>query len=177
MNRIWVVGSSGSGKSRLAGVLAGALGVPHVELDAIHHQPDWEELPLPQFRETIDRRTAEPGWVVDGNYAKVADIVVSRADTVVWLDLPKPLVMRRLAWRTLTRGLLREELWNGNRERLANFIRVDPEKSVLRWAWTRWDEHQERYERLQRQFGGTFVRLRSDDEVTRFVEEFRSRSG
>ena len=38
--RILVVGTSGAGKSRLAGQLAAALGVPHVELDALYWGPD-----------------------------------------------------------------------------------------------------------------------------------------
>lgn len=37
--RIVVKGSSGSGKSTVADELARRLGVPHIELDALHHGP------------------------------------------------------------------------------------------------------------------------------------------
>ena len=169
MERVWIVGSSGSGKSTVGRRLAALLGCDHVELDAIHHQPGWVELDRASFRARIEPLIREDRWVVDGNYAKVADLVVARADTVVWLDLPRALVMRRLVQRTAVRGLTRAELWNGNRERLANLFRLDPERSVIRWAWTHWDEYQERYGDLQRSFRGTFVRLRSDAEVDDYL--------
>jgi adenylate kinase family enzyme len=49
VKRIVVVGSSGSGKTTLARALAGELGLAHVELDAIFHQPGWEPLADDEF--------------------------------------------------------------------------------------------------------------------------------
>jgi hypothetical protein len=55
-----------------------------------------------------------------------------RAELLVWLDYPLPLVLWRLLRRTLRRALTREVLWNGNRERLvANFASRD---SLFLWA-------------------------------------------
>jgi adenylate kinase family enzyme len=130
-----VVGTSGSGKSTLASQLADILGVPHLELDAVHHQPGWEPLPTEEFRRIVAARAAADGWVIDGNYGRVRDLVWARADTVVWLDLPKRTVMGRVVWRTLRRVALRRELWNGNRERWRNFFTWNPEQSVISWAW------------------------------------------
>ena len=78
------------------------------------------------------------GWIVDGNYeGELAGLVRDRASIVVWFDLPRPLVMRRIILRTLRRALLRERLWNGNRERVLDLLSLDPERSIVRWAWTR----------------------------------------
>ena len=52
---------------------------------------------------------------------------------------------RRLSWRTARRGVLRAELWNGNRESLRNFLRRDPERSILAWAWTTHRRNGDRY--------------------------------
>jgi adenylate kinase family enzyme len=130
-----VVGTSGSGKSTLAGELALILGVPLLELDAVHHQPGWELLPTDEFRRIVAAVVAGDGWVVDGNYSRVRDLIWARADTVVWLDLPKRTVMRQVVWRTLRRVALRTELWNGNRERWQNFFTWNPEQSVISWTW------------------------------------------
>jgi hypothetical protein len=56
------------------------------------------------------------GWVIDGDYGTVRPLVCARADTVVWLDLPKRTLMRHVTWRSLRRVAGREELGNGNRE-------------------------------------------------------------
>src|SRR5689334_10135352 len=131
MQRVLVIGASGSGKTTLARSLATQLRVPMVELDALHHGPNWGQSPT--FLEDVDRATLEPAWVVDGNYAVVRELLWSRADTVVWLDLPRWVVEWQVVRRSLVRWVLRTELWKGNREQspLAWF---DPEHPV-RWAW------------------------------------------
>lgn len=114
--RISVVGTSGSGKTTLARQISQCLAIPHVELDALHHEPNWTEAPTDVFRQRIQHSLSGNSWVVDGNYSKVRDIVWSQADTVVWLDYPLPVIMKRVVWRTLRRVITQEELWNGNRE-------------------------------------------------------------
>src|ERR1700744_3085931 len=137
VRRVSVVGNSGSGKSTLAAALAGRLGVRFLELDSVYHQPGWVPLPAAEYRALVSEAVAGDGWVIDGNYSAVRDIVWARADTVVWLDLPRRTVMRRIIWRTLRRIAGRIELWNGNRERWRNFFTLDPQESVIMWAWTR----------------------------------------
>ena len=39
--RIAVIGTSGSGKTTFARSVAAAVAAPHIELDAIFHQPNW----------------------------------------------------------------------------------------------------------------------------------------
>ncbi len=134
MRRVSVVGTPGSGKSTFAASLALILGVDHVELDAIFHQPGWVALPKAEFRERVAAITAADRWVIDGNYSAVRDLVWRRADIVVWLDLPRGVVMRRIVARTLRRAIQRQELWNGNREPWRNFFLLDPNRSIIAWA-------------------------------------------
>src|SRR3974390_3266895 len=105
MRRVSVVGNSGSGKTLFAGRLAQALGVPHIELDAIHHLPEWEPIDPDVFVSEVETLTAAEGWVIDGNYRTVVDDgpVWRRADTVVWIDLPRRVVMHQVIVRTLRR--------------------------------------------------------------------------
>jgi adenylate kinase family enzyme len=119
MRRVHVVGTSGSGKSTVAAALARRLGVPHVELDALHWLPGWQERPVAEFRAHLSAALVQSGWVVDGNYAAQSrDLVWAAVDTVVWLDLPRRTVMRQVVQRTARRWLRREQLWGGNRESL-----------------------------------------------------------
>jgi adenylate kinase family enzyme len=172
VRRVSVVGNSGSGKTTLARALAQRLAVPHVELDAIHHQPGWRPLPTADFHARVDALTATGGWVVDGNYSAVRDLVWDRADTVVWLDPPRRTVMRQVIWRSLRRAALRVELWNGNRERWGNFLTRNPEESVIVWAWQRHAVYRARYEAAAADpaWGHlTFVRVRSRDDARRLL--------
>lgn len=173
VRRISVVGTSGSGKSRLATRLATQLGLPRLELDAIRHQPNWEPLPDADFADQVKRFTEQDGWVVDGNYFSVVTepIVWPRADTVIWIDLPRRTVMRQLTARTARRAATREELWNGNRERLRDILSWDPNRSVLRWSWTTHARNRERYEATMRDPRWQdldFIRLRTRTEVDDF---------
>ncbi|MFY9667348.1 MAG: hypothetical protein WAK44_05315 [Trebonia sp.] len=180
MRRVSVVGTSGSGKSTLARELAEILGVPHLELDAVHHQPGWAPLPTDEFRRIIAARAAAGGWVIDGNYGRVRDLVWARADTVVWLDLPKRTVMRQVVWRTLRRVALRRELWNGNRERWRNFLTWNPEQSVISWAWHKHAPDHAKYAAAAASPASAhlrFIRLASRRDIARFLDDARSEAG
>ena len=100
-------------------------------------------MPRQAFRARVTEVLAAPAWVVDGNYQSVRDLVWPAATTLVWLDYPLPLVMWRLAARTLRRIISREELWNGNRERLRdNLFSRD---SIFLWALTSYPRHRREY--------------------------------
>ena len=132
-SRVLVAGTSGSGKSTLARAVAAALGSPYTELDALHHGPGWSR--RPEFADDVARLVAGPAWVTEWQYADVRELLLDRADCLVWLDLPRRLVMRRVIRRTLRRRLRREPLWNGNVEPPLRTILTDPEH-IVRWAWT-----------------------------------------
>lgn len=145
MERVSVVGNSGSGKTSLARELAAALDVPLLELDSIFHLPGWSELPVDEFRARVGQFAKGGRWVVDGNYSTVRLLVWARADTVVWVDPPHPVVMARVVRRTLRRVVTREELWNGNREPWSNVFSLDPTRSIVAWSWTQRHKYRERY--------------------------------
>ncbi|MGN9840268.1 hypothetical protein ACTMTI_19300 [Nonomuraea sp. H19] len=162
MRRVSVVGNSGSGKSTLAARLAGRLDVPWLELDSIFHLPAWTPRPPEEFRTEVERFTAGDGWVIDGNYSLVSDLVWARADTVIWIDPPRPVVMRQLLSRTLRRMATGAELWNGNRESFRSLLSRDD--SIVRFAWKSHAKLRDRYPRASADPANahlTFIRVAS----------------
>ena len=129
--RIVVVGTTGSGKTTVARKLSRRLGIPHVELDALHWEPKWTPAATDVFRQRVAEALKGDAWVVDGNYSKARDLIWPRATDLVWLDHPLPVKMWRLFWRTLRRSITKEELWSGTYERFRiGFMSRD---SLFKW--------------------------------------------
>ncbi len=172
MQRVAIVGNSGSGKSTLGRAVATKIGAVFIEIDSIRHQADWEPLPDEEMSDQLDRLTATGNWVVDGNYRSVRALLWSRADTVIWLDLPRSVVMRQILKRTLARVTTRQELWNGNREHWRNFFSLNPEESVIAWSWTKHAYYRGLYAHAMTDPAYAhlrFIRLRSRREINDFA--------
>lgn len=135
--RINVVGKGG--KTTLAKALAERFDLEFIEQDAIRHQANWVELPEKDHREVLAEIMdgASNGWVCDGNYGAVRDMVYADAETIIALALPWRIMLWRTFKRSFRRVFTREELWNGNRESAweAFFTR----KSVVYDLWIRRD--------------------------------------
>jgi adenylate kinase family enzyme len=145
--RIVVVGTSGSGKSHVAQRLAQIRRIPYVCNDAILWRPNWTPNPRPLRFIEFDVATRPDGWTFDGNLGSLKDrediMILTRADTLVWLDLPRLEVMRQLLIRTIRRSWRGESLWHGNQEswRLS-FASRD---SVLVWSWQSFPTRKRQY--------------------------------
>jgi len=164
--RIAITGPSGSGKTTLAAELARTLGLRHVEIDALHHGPNWESCGVEVLTERVRAATEGDGWVTDSTYhTMLGDLIVERADLLVWLDLPIPLVMWRLLRRTHVRSRDKVELWNGN---------VEPgwRKSATYLIWPALQRAYRNRRSFPARYAGVDVRrLRSDAEVQELVRE------
>lgn len=131
MQKIVVAGPSGAGKSTVARKIAELLGITYAELDAMYHGPNWTK--IPEFEETVDQLTAQPAWITEWQYDEVRSLLLERADTFVWLDLPFPLILWRVTVRTVRRALTHESLWGGNHEPPLHKIFTD-KSNMIRWS-------------------------------------------
>ena len=171
MKRIVVIGTTGSGKSRLAEQLSQRTGLRVIELDALYWGSDWRGVPLELFRHRVEREIRDGGWIVVGNYGQVRDLVWPAADTLIWLDLPFPLVMSRLVRRTVRRAVTKQNLWGtGNTESLARSL--FSRQSILLYAMKTHRKNRARFA-IECEFLGkdkTVVRLTGTREVERFLQ-------
>ena len=175
MQRINVVGTSCSGKTTLARAVAGRLDLPYVELDAHYWGPDWTPVPEAAFHARVRDAVAGERWVIDGGYAPVRHLTWGRADTVVWLDYPLPLLLWRWLRRTVVRVRTGEEFWpgTGNRETIRNVLRRDG----LIWYILR--THRRRRRSMSAGLAARpdlrAVRLRSPTEAERWLRSIETR--
>lgn len=163
-----MAGTSGSGKTTVAGMIGQAWELPHVEIDSLFHGPDWT--PRKSFGADVDAFTRQDRWVMEWQYDEVRGLLADRADLLVWLDLPRALVMRQVIGRTIHRRLRRQVLWNGNREAPLWTVLHDPEH-IVRWAWRTHSQSAGRIEALQaRRPELSIVRLTSRREVRSWLQ-------
>ena len=143
MQRISIIGTSGSGKTTLAREISQRLAIPHVELDRLHWEPNWVEVPNDVMRERVSQAVSGNTWVVDGNLnSQERDIVWGKADTVVWLDYSFSVVMSRVVWRTFQRVVTQQEVCNGNRETWKTTFSRD---SIILWVLQTYHKRRREY--------------------------------
>jgi adenylate kinase family enzyme len=172
--RINVVGTTASGKTTFARTLAARLGVPHVELDALHWEADWREAPDDVMRQRVRDAVTGDAWVVDGNYTAIRDLVWERAEAVIWLDFRLPTILWRYGTRTGRRIRSQEELWagTGNRETLS--MHLLQRDSLLWWILSTYRRRRRDYPRLLASHPQlAAVRMRSPRAADRWLAEVR----
>lgn len=168
-----MAGTSGSGKTTLSARLGDALGIEHIEIDGLYHGPNWT--PLPSFVADVEDFTAKAHWVTEWQYTVARPLLTDRADLMVWLDLPRSVVMRQVIHRTLRRRIRHEVLWNDNVEPPLHTIFTD-RTHIIRWSWSTYGLFRERIrEALERCPELPIVQLTSRSDVERWLGRLESR--
>lgn len=130
MQRVAILGSGGAGKSELARGLATRTGLPVVHLDVVYWRPGWTAPPPDEFRAALDSAVAAERWILEGNFLRDngPDPRFARADTVVFLDVPRTTCLWRVTLRAVrNRRRGRGDLPEGCPESL--------DLAFLRWIW------------------------------------------
>jgi len=164
MRRVMVIGCGGAGKSTLAKKLAERSALPLIHLDLHHWRPGWQLPDRTDWRAQVAALAAAPEWVIDGNYSNTYDIRMPRADTLIWLDYPRPTCLRRVLLRTVKGyGRARPDLPEGCPERF--------DFAFLRYVWDFPTKHRPRIVGAIERFGGHFhlIRLGNDREADAFL--------
>ena len=166
MKRVVILGPSGGGKSVLARRLAAKTGLPVVHLDVLFWLPGWELAPREDAQRKLDALVAEDRWIAEGDFLGrgSADPRFGRADTVVFLDVPRRRCLYRvLRRRIVDRGRSRSDLPAGCREGI--------DLDLIRWIWRYPSEGGDRVRRVLDSLDANVRvhRLRSRADVERFL--------
>lgn len=118
IRRVMILGGPGAGKSTLAGKLGQVTGIPVTYLDQLFWRPGWVSVSDAQMTAAAHEAARAERWIIDGNYSSTWPYRVSRADLIVFLDLPRGTRLRRILWRILTGfGRVRPGMADGCPER------------------------------------------------------------
>jgi adenylate kinase family enzyme len=174
--RIVVYGPASTGKTTVASRIASSIGAPHVELDAVFWLPDWTPKPEEEFRADVSALLEKypGGWVFDGNYRLVRDLILPLADTVVWLHPPFLVACWWLWKRTISRAWRRDILWGTNYESFRqSFFSRD---SLILYQMTHWRRSLKRTASALTEIhnNAAVFELRSAREVNEFLASLAS---
>ena len=105
-NRIYIIGTMGSGKTTIAKKLSENLKIKHYPLDDIYHVVKFTKKRSPEAREKkLNELLKKKKWIIEGVHNKWTENIFKVADLVIWLDLHP----RFLVWHLLKRFFKRED--------------------------------------------------------------------
>jgi len=119
LNRILIVGISGTGKTRLAKQLSIILNLPVIYLDTIFWKENWQEENPKVVEAKIKEVIGRHQWIIEGYVEPLGKLRVERADLVLCLDYPGRVALLGGLQRWLQyRHKARPEMPIGNTESL-----------------------------------------------------------
>jgi adenylate kinase family enzyme len=169
LERVVILGTGGAGKSTLARELSLRTGLPVVHLDVVLWKPGWTRGSREDDRRAFAAAIAGDRWILDGDFLSVGggEARFERADTVVFLDLPRRTCLRRVLTRAVRdRRRRRPDLPEGCAEGF--------DLDLLRWMWSYPQNSRPRILRILEGLDGSVGvhMLRSPAEVRRFVQRY-----
>lgn len=167
--RVLIAGTTGVGKSTLGRKLQQQWAIPYTEMDALHHGPNWTT--RPSFAADVAELAAQQEWVTEWQYwgHGMKHVVGDGADTLIWLNFPRPLALQRLLRRTISRSITKEPMWAGNVEPPLRKV-FTQEDHILRWEMKTHSMWRERMPRIEEEFPQlSIVHLRTPRQVRRWL--------
>ena len=167
MQRILVIGSPGSGKSRLSKIMAQKLNLPLIHLDQIFWLPNWTPLEKPVFKEKLIEELKKDRWILDGNFASTLKLRLEYCDHVVFMNYPAWLCILRVLKRVITNhGKTRPDMTEGCNEKLdIEFLKYIRDFKKLRLKQLRNDLDQS---------GVAVTELKNDRQVRKFIKSLNA---
>lgn len=166
MRRVAIIGSGGAGKSTLARTLGEILGLPVIHLDKEYWKPGWIEPPKDEWQRTVEALVKREEWIIDGNFGGTMEIRLAAADTVIFLDFPSTICLRRVIKRRLMH-------WNTTRSDMGEGCKEKIDLEFLGWVWnfrkTTKPEIEKRLLKVDKSV--RIVRLRTPGETKAFLAE------
>lgn len=165
MNRVLVLGSSGSGKSTFSQQLGERLGLEVIHLDSHFWQPNWTETPSDEWHRKLEELLQKDQWIMDGNYWRSLSMRAEYADAIIFLDYGRITCLWRCVKRWLQhRGNNRPELAPGCYEKL--------DWEFIRWIWNYPKDIKPQVLRLLADQASRkkVFRLKNDRDVAAFLE-------
>lgn len=85
IERIYIIGQSGVGKTSFASQLSQKLHYPHINLDTLWHKHHSNKQ---AFKHDVLEAIEDTKWIVEGKHQTTRKELIKRADLIIYLDFP-----------------------------------------------------------------------------------------
>lgn len=164
LQRILIFGNGGTGKTWLARKISDLLTRPAIHLDDLRWIPG--HYGIARDKQVVFNEVAEAGkadcWLMEGVYGWLANAVLHRATSLIWIDLPEEECVSNITARGIQGG--------GNEEHLKELIDWVREYRERENSSTSYTSHKKLFDA----YGGNKALLKSRSEVMDHVETLRS---
>jgi adenylate kinase family enzyme len=164
LQRILIFGNGGTGKTWLARQISDILRRPAVHLDDLRWAPG--QYGIARDNQLVFNEVAEAGkadhWLMEGVYGWLANAVLHRVTSLIWIDLPDDDCVANITARRIQGG--------GSEENLRELIDWVREYREHGKSSTSYESHKKSFDACR----GNKALLTSRSEVTGFVETIRS---
>lgn len=165
MERVVIIGNSGSGKTYLAQRMADCLDLNVIHLDELFWEPGGFDQKRPEVLVDVEiaNFALSQFWIVEGVFGELAREFFQYAEILIWLDMD---------WATCMAGLRARHAENSK-----GSSRVETEESfrkLLKWASEYWQRLGPRsykgHQQLFSEFRGRKIRLASRRAIENFLD-------
>jgi len=164
LQRLLIFGNGGTGKTWLAQEISDILHRPAIHLDDRRWIPGQYGVARDNqlvFDEVVEAGKADR-WLMEGVYGWLANAVIHRATSLIWIDLPDEECVANITARGIQGGGSEE-----NFRELIDWVREYRERENSSTSYAS-------HKRLFDAYNGTKALLKSRSEVTGYVETIRS---
>ena len=86
INKISIIGGSGTGKTTLSESLSKDLNLPVYHIDGIHHLKNWKVRDTNERDKIIIDLIKKEKWIIDGTYHSTLQARLEKSDLIIYLD-------------------------------------------------------------------------------------------
>ena len=109
--KIYIVGTMGSGKTYLAKKLSKELDISHYDLDDLYWKRKYDlKNSEPNKKSNLEKILKNKSWIIEGVYTDWVDQAVKETDMLIWLDTHKNISSWRIFKRYIKRNNSNESL-------------------------------------------------------------------